>query len=103
MKKRLILIYVVLLVILLLCACGTGGRNKASEPAPTSEPTPEPTPPPTSWTVTTEGATDILALAEIPSLKIVDAKQSKEYDAILQLRELRPDIDLTWNYEFQEV
>ena len=101
MKKRLILIYVVLLVILLLCACGTGGRNKASEPAPTSEPTPEPTPPPTSWTVTTEGATDILALAEIPSLKIVDAKQSKEYDAILQLRELRPDIDLTWNYEFQ--
>ena len=101
MKKRLILICEVLLVILLLCACGTGGRNKASEPTPTSELTPEPTTPPTSWTVTTESAADILALAEIPSLKTVDATQSREYDAILQLHSLRPDIDLTWNYEFQ--
>ena len=99
MKRKLILICAGFLAVLLLCACGTGSAKKTPEPSP--EPTPEPTPPPTGWTVTTESAADILALAEIPSLQTVDATQSREYDAILQLRELRPDIDLTWNYEFQ--
>ena len=97
MKKRLILIFTVLLAVLLLCACGTGSIKKMPEPTPT----PEPTPPPTNWTVKTESAEDIVALAEIPSLQTVDATQSREYDAILKLRELRPDMDLTWNYEFQ--
>ena len=100
MKKKLILACAVLLAVLLLCACGA---EKAPEPAPTPtpEPAPEPTPPPTSWTLTDESAADILALADIPSLKTVDAAGSREYDAILQLHEARPDIDLTWNYEFQ--
>ena len=99
MKRKLILLYAGLLAVLLLCACGTGNAKKAPDPTP--DPTPEPTPPPTSWTVTTESDADILDLANIPSLQTVDATQSREYDAILQLRELRPDIDLTWNYEFQ--
>ena len=99
MKRKPILICAGFLAVLLLCACGTGSAKKTPEPSP--EPTPEPTPPPTGWTVTTESAADILALAQIPSLQTVDATQSREYDAILQLRELRPDIDLTWNYEFQ--
>ena len=100
MKKKFILIFAALMTVLLLCACGSGS-NKAPVPTPTPEPTPEPTPPPTSWTVTNESAAEIQALAEIPSLKTVDATGSKEYDAILQLYEARPDIDLTWNYEFQ--
>ena len=99
MKRKLILLYAGLLAVLLLCACGTGNAKKAPDPTP--DPTPEPTPPPTSWTVTTESDADILDLANIPSLQTVDATQSREYDAILQLRELRPDIDLTWDYEFQ--
>ena len=99
MKKKFIIVCAVLLVILLLSACGTGNVNQ--EPEPTSEPTPEPTLPPTAWTLTDETAPAILALADIPSLKTVDAVSSKEYDAILKLHELRPDIDLTWNYEFQ--
>ena len=103
MKNRLIVACALLLAVLLLCACGAGSTNNTPEPTPTPtpEPTPEPTPPPTAWTVTTESADDILALAEIPSLQTVDATGSKEYEAILQLHEARPDIDLTWNYEFQ--
>lgn len=100
MKKKLIPVFAALLAVLLLCACGAG-LNKTPDPTPTPEPTPEPTPPPTSWILTNESAAEIQALAEIPSLKTVDATGSKEYDAILQLYEARPDIDLTWNYEFQ--
>ena len=99
MKRKLIPLCAALLAVLLLCACGTDSSKIAPELTP--EPTPEPTPPPTSWTVTAESAADILALAKIPSLRTVDATRSREYDAILQLRELRPDIDLTWNYELQ--
>ena len=99
MKRKLILLYAGFLAVLLFCACGTGNAKKAPDPTP--DPTPKPTPPPTSWTVTTESDADILDLANIPGLQTVDATQSREYDAILQLRELRPDIDLTWNYEFQ--
>ena len=101
MKTKVIPICVVLLAVLMLCACGIGSTTKGPEPTPMPEPTPEPTPPPTSMTVTTESAGEILALANIPSLQTVDATQSREYEAILQLRERRPDIDLSWNYEFQ--
>ena len=103
MKKILVPVCAALLAVLMLCACGAGSTGKAPEPTPTPtpEPTPTPTPPPTDWIVTDESASEILALAEIPSLKIVDAAGSREYDAILQLHEARPDIDLTWDYEFQ--
>ena len=103
MKRKHIPLCAVLMAILLLCACGTGSTNNLPEstPEPTPEPTTEPTPPHVSWTVTNESPADILALAEIPSLQSVDATQSREYDAILQLHYLRPDMDLTWDYEFQ--
>ena len=99
MKKRFIAVCAVLLAVLLLCSCGADRVDKEPEPMP--EPTLEPTPAPVAWTVTDERAADILALADIPSLRTVDATQCREYDAILKLRDLRPDIDLTWNYEFQ--
>ena len=91
-----------LLLALLLSACGAAGAGKEPEPTPTPEPTPSPTPPPTEWTVAAdETAEEILALADIPTLKTVDATGSREYAAIVALHEQRPDIAMTWNYEFQ--
>lgn len=100
MKKRIFPHLLVLLLALLLCACGAANTATPAS-TPTLEPTPEPTPPPTELALTTETPEDILALAEIPSLKKVDATQSREYDAILALREKRPDLDLIWSYDFQ--
>ena len=58
------------------------------------------TPPPESWTLSTETADEILALASIPSLKRIDAQNSTEYDALLKLRELLPDCEIRWNYVY---
>ena len=111
MKKLLFLLSALLL--LLLCACGgaapaeTGaeaGQASAApteEPAPTPEPTPAPTPEPTEWTLTDESAEEILALADIGALQLVDGTASTEYDALLELYRLRPDCRVLWNYEFE--
>ena len=88
---------ILMMSVLLLSACGT----RTVAPDPTPAPTPEPTPPPTDYTITTESAEEILALANNLSLEKVDATQSREYDAILKLHEMRPSIEMTWNYEFQ--
>ena len=97
--RRTLLPLALLLAALLLCGCGA--KPAAPAPTPTPEPTPEPTPPPANLTLTTESAEEILALADIPSLESVDAAGSREYDALLKLRELRPDLDLRWTYSFQ--
>lgn len=97
-----------MLLLLLLCACGTEEQTQTvpESPAPTvvltPEPTPEPTPPPpTEWTVTDESAEEILALAELTSLARIDATASTEYEALLKLRELLPDCEVLWEYEFE--
>jgi len=95
MKRRIFLISLFLLAALILCACG------AAEPAPTPEPTPEPTPQPTEYTITDESADEILALAEIDSLKYIDGRGSTEYAALLELYNAMPDCDIVWNYEFE--
>ncbi len=91
MKKKLYYSILVLALMLLLCACG--------EPAPA--PTPEPTPAPVEYTITDETAEEILALADIPSLKHIDGTASKEYAAMLELYNKRPDCEVSWNYEFE--
>ncbi|MBO6040398.1 MAG: leucine-rich repeat domain-containing protein [Oscillospiraceae bacterium] len=50
-----------------------------------------------------ESAEEILALAERPGLRYIDATASTEYEALLRLRELLPDCDIRWVYEFQGV
>ena len=55
----------------------------------------------TEYVVTTETAEEILALAKHPSLLKIDATQSREYDALLQLRKLLPSCNIRWVYEFQ--
>ena len=96
--KRLLSILSALLLCLALCACG---RAAAPEPAPTLEPTPEPTPAPTEYTITDESAEEILALAEIPSLRRIDAEGCREYEALLALREALPDCEIRWAVEVQ--
>ena len=58
------------------------------------------TPPPESWTLSTETADEILALAAYPSLRRIDATHSTEYDALLKLRERMPDCEIRWNYVY---
>ena len=114
MKRMLLL----LSCLLLLAFCGCGAQESTAPtpfasvstppspeptPAPTPEPTPTPTPMPTVWTVTAESAEEILALAQIPSLQVIDATQSREYEALLQLHEKLPDCEVRWEYEFQGV
>ena len=50
-----------------------------------------------------ESAEEILALAERSELRHIDAAASTEYDALLRLRELLPDCEIRWEYEFQGV
>ena len=108
MKKPL-LILTVLLLLLALCACGSEaapaaenpGTEPSSEPEPGPEPTPEPTPPPEEWTLGEESAEEILALADIESLRRVDGSASREYAAMLELSRLRPDCEVLWSYEFE--
>ena len=50
----------------------------------------------TEYVIKDESAEDILALAEHTSLKTIDATASREYGAIMQLRELLPDCEIDW-------
>lgn len=99
MKKAAPSLLFVLLLALFLCACGKPAP--AVTPEPTPEPTPSPIPAPVEVTVTDESAQEILALADIPSLKKIDASQSREYDALLELYRARPDCEILWHYEFE--
>ncbi len=98
--KRAVSLALLLVLLLALCACG-GDGGSAATPAETAEPTPEPTPEPTEWVLTNEGPEEILALAEIESLRLVDGSGSTEYAAMLELSRLRPDCQVLWNYEFE--
>ena len=69
----------------------------APSPTPAEAPV---TPPPESWTLRTESAEEILALAAIPSLKRIDARGSTEYDALVTLRERLPDCEILWTYPY---
>ena len=94
-----------LAVLLLLSLCACGGAVPAAaptaEPVATPEPTPEPTPAPSSWTITDESAEEILALADMESLRQIDGRASQEYDALLTLYRLRPDCEVLWEYPFE--
>ena len=79
-------------------------HKELSVPAPLA-PAPSPTaaaetPPPESWTLRGESADEILALAALPSLRYIDARGSTEYDALLRLRELRPDCEIVWTCSY---
>ena len=91
-----------ILAALLLCTACAAPAPEAT-PAPTPEPTPEPTPMPTEYVIGSESAEEILALAEIPTLTYIDGRSSKEYAAMLKLRELLPDCEILWEYELQGV
>lgn len=95
MKKLFICLACVLAYAALLCACGAAAPAATATP----EPTPTPTEPPTEYTVTDESAEEILALADIESLERVDASGSHEYEALLELYNARPDVEVSWNYE----
>lgn len=73
------------------------------EPSPlaTPEPSPAPSPTPTEWTLTGESAEEILALAEIPTLRRIDAAGSAEYAALRELRRLLPDCEIRWTVPLQ--
>jgi len=100
MKKGIVLL-LTLLALCLLCGCGVAGAASTPTSEPTAAPTPEPTPLPTSWTITDESPEEILALAELPTLREIDATASREYDALVKLQALLPSCDIRWNYEFQ--
>ena len=89
MKKTAVL----LCCALLLAALCPGGAGFASAAGPE--------PAAAERTVTDESAEEILALAEIPGLRRVDAAESAEYDALLRLRELLPDCEVRWEVELQ--
>ena len=115
MKKTLVFLLPGLLCLMLcLCACSMPPAPEAQEPpAPTSESSPapsllppseetaEPSPAPTQWTITNESAEEILALARFPSLQRIDAGQSREYAALLELRRLLPDCEIHWQVPLQ--
>lgn len=98
MKKTVFIVLIALLFAIAVTGCGTD-TGAAPEPAVTPEPTPEPTPPPTEYVVTGESAEEILALGELKSLEFIDATQSREYEAIAQLRQMLPDCEMLWVYE----
>ncbi len=96
MKKFTVL---ALLLALLFC-----GGCAASQPEPTPEPTAEPTPMPTEYVLSgKESWADVVALQAIPTLRHVDGRASRQYDALLQLQELLPDCEVSWEYELQGV
>lgn len=102
-KRTLGILAIFLLLDALVCFClfPDWTRERLPLPSPTETPAPtEPvvTPPPERWTVTDESAEEILALAALPSLREIDATQSREYAALLTLREQRPDCDIRWTY-----
>lgn len=70
----------------------------AATPAPTEIPA---TASPVSLTLDgSETADEILALSSLPSLREIDATQSREYEALLSLRELLPDCSIRWSCRF---
>lgn len=92
-----------MILALLLCGCGKTAPAPEVVPEPTPEPTPVPTPPPTEWVISGESAEEILALGEIKTLKHIDAAASREYEALLQLREKLPECEIEWVYELNGV
>lgn len=94
MKKLIIS----LLIILLLSGCSA----TQTSPSPAPETSPAPTPVLLSeYTVTSESAEEILALAEQRSLKFIDARSSTEYAALIELQRLLPECEIVWEYKFQ--
>ena len=110
--KKVLFFSLILLLALLLGACGVKAElpsapaaapSSEPTPSPTPEPTPAPTPEPTEWVLSGESAEEILALADISALRLVDGTASQEYAAMLELSRLRPDCQVLWNYEFEGV
>ena len=103
------LLLLALAALCLLCACGSPAplpsplSTSEPRPAATPEPTPSPSPPPTEWSLNGESAADILALAEYPMLRRIDAAGSTEYAALRELRRLLPDCEIRWTVPLQGV
>ena len=87
MKKTLLLLAALLFASLLLAASPAQAGEDADDTLVLSD----------------ESAEEILALAERSELRHIDAAASTEYDALLRLRELLPDCEIRWEYEFQGV
>ena len=87
MKKILLLLGALLFACLLLAAAPAQAGEAADDTLVLSD----------------ESAEEILALAERSELRHIDAAASTEYDALLRLRELLPDCEIRWEYEFQGV
>lgn len=108
MKRAVALL---LLSALLLAGCSSLAPAASPDAAPGApaesaalpEPTPEPTPePPVSLVLHDESAEEILALAAYAdSLRAIDATASREYEALVRLRELLPDCEIRYQVPFQ--
>lgn len=105
MKKLIICVLSIAFAALVLIGCGASEPVPTPEPSPvvTPEPTPEPTPMPTEMVLSNESAQEILALADIYTLRHIDGRNSTEYAAMLELSKLLPDCEIVWEYEFQGV
>lgn len=77
----------------------TAAPTPEPTPASTPEPTPVPTPEPREYTLGGESAVEIAALADMESLEYIDARASREYEAIFELRKARPDCEIVWQLE----
>lgn len=91
-----------LLLLIVLCGCAAGnaaGEHPAAPAVPnaTVQPTPEPTEAVIDADMTSE---EILAMGQIKSLRSIDASASREYDALMQLRQLLPDCEIYWEVEY---
>lgn len=91
MKKVL---FPLIICALILCGCG-----KEAAPVSTPEPVPTASPPPVEMVLTDESAEEILALAAQTQLEYIDANESREYDALMELSGLLPDCRIVWEYE----
>lgn len=109
--RKSVLPMIIIIALLCICVMAENGTIEmslpepvyAAAPAPAPEPTPVPTPPPTEWVISDESADEIEALGDIPSLKHIDATASREYEALLQLREKLPECEIDWVYELNGV
>lgn len=91
-----------LLLFIVLCGCAAGnaaGEHPAAPAVPnaTVQPTPEPTEAVIDADMTSE---EILAMGQIKSLRSIDASASREYDALMQLRQMLPDCEIYWEVEY---
>ena len=103
MKKIISALLLVALAVSLMAGCGAAQPQATPEPSPTPEPTPEPTPMPTEIVLGNESGEEILALANIPTLKYVDGRNSSHYAEMLELSKLLPECEVVWEYELQGV